>query len=111
MYILSKHSIHILRQPLPNHSTHIISSHDFARQTLWAARNRRFFCQEKDHRFPCKDGRRRWKLCWLSSHISIFFLPLTLSADTDKMVLPFKPLTVTFQDLNYLVDMPVVKLS
>ncbi|XP_010515840.1 PREDICTED: ABC transporter G family member 37 isoform X2 [Camelina sativa] len=27
--------------------------------------------------------------------------------NTGKMVLPFKPLTVTFQDLNYFVDMPV----
>jgi ABC-type multidrug transport system ATPase subunit len=27
--------------------------------------------------------------------------------EEDKMVLPFKPLTVTFQDLNYFVDMPV----
>ncbi|KAF8101841.1 hypothetical protein N665_0201s0154 [Sinapis alba] len=29
--------------------------------------------------------------------------------DSGKMVLPFKPLTITFQDLNYYVDVPVMR--
>ncbi|KAG7573942.1 ABC transporter-like [Arabidopsis suecica] len=33
--------------------------------------------------------------------------PMKTIEDSGKMILPFKPLTITFQDLNYYVDVPV----